>query len=193
MYKRVCGTAGSPGPALLSQHSYESFTKIGYDTGPMSKDLKESALDSTKQPLDIEGMHCASCAQSVERALSNLAGVQEAHVNLLANQALIEHDGSTTTDQLIDAVRNAGFDASLPAEAARVVRLGVDGMTCAGCVANVERALKSVPGVQDAAVNLATGMAQATITSSVSEEQLAQAVLDAGFQVRAATTDRSTT
>ena len=148
-------------------------------------------MDSTKQALDIEGMHCASCAQSVERALASLAGVKEAHVNLLANQALIEHDGSATADQLIEAVRNAGFDAALPVETARVVRLGVDGMTCAGCVANVERALQGVSGVQDVAVNLATGMAQATIASGVSEDQLAQAIQAAGFEVRAAATDRS--
>ena len=40
--------------------------------------------------------------------------------------------------------------------------LGVGGMTCASCVSRVERALKKVPGVQDAAVNLATESARVT-------------------------------
>ena len=46
-----------------------------------------------------------------------------------------------------------------PASARAPVRfdLGIDGMTCASCVARVERALQAVPGVREAAVNLATG------------------------------------
>ena len=38
--------------------------------------------------------------------------------------------------------------------------LGVGGMTCASCVSRVERALKKVPGVTDATVNLATESAR---------------------------------
>ena len=34
--------------------------------------------------------------------------------------------------------------------------IGIGGMTCASCVGRVEKALKRVPGVQDANVNLAT-------------------------------------
>ena len=43
--------------------------------------------------------------------------------------------------------------------------LGVGGMTCASCVARVEKALKKVPGVQDAAVNLATESARVTVAA----------------------------
>lgn len=42
--------------------------------------------------------------------------------------------------------------------------LPVEGMTCASCVGRVERALKEVPGVQTAAVNLATERADITFT-----------------------------
>ena len=44
--------------------------------------------------------------------------------------------------------------------------LGVGGMICASCVARVERALKKVPGVQQAAVNLATESARVTYAAS---------------------------
>ena len=55
----------------------------------------------------------------------------------------------------------------------------VEGMTCASCVARVERALKSVPGVTSATVNLA--LAEATVTyENSTPETLAQAVAAKG-------------
>src|SRR5687768_18514897 len=66
--------------------------------------------------------------------------------------------------------------------------LGVGGMTCASCVNRVERALKKVPGVSDAMVNLATESARVTYAPSDEiEAQLRRAVRNAGYEPRAAT------
>ena len=65
--------------------------------------------------------------------------------------------------------------------------LGVGGMTCASCVSRVERALKKVPGVQDAAVNLATESARVTYAGGDDMAAvLRRAVRDAGYEPRAA-------
>ena len=65
--------------------------------------------------------------------------------------------------------------------------LGVGGMTCASCVSRVERALKKVPGVQDAAVNLATESARITYAGGDDMGAvLRRAVRDAGYEPRAA-------
>ncbi|HKB52634.1 MAG TPA: heavy metal translocating P-type ATPase [Ramlibacter sp.] len=69
--------------------------------------------------------------------------------------------------------------------AASTLDLPIGGMTCASCVGRVERALRKVPGVQEAAVNLATESAR--ITYSPSEEmeaRLRRAVRDAGYEPR---------
>ena len=73
------------------------------------------------------------------------------------------------------------------------VDIGIGGMTCASCVARVERALKRVPGVQEATVNLATESARVLISPGEDvQARLRRAVRDAGYDPRAADATVST-
>lgn len=67
--------------------------------------------------------------------------------------------------------------------------LPVDGMTCASCVGRVERALKTVPGVQTAAVNLATERADITFSGLADPQAAVRAIESAGYTVREETTE----
>lgn len=68
------------------------------------------------------------------------------------------------------------------------IQLRIEGMTCAACVARVERALKRVPGVQEAIVNLATESATVRADlSAVQVEQLLEAVGSAGYTAQPVT------
>ena len=61
--------------------------------------------------------------------------------------------------------------------------IGIRGMTCASCVARVERAIQKLPGVEDASVNLATEKAQVTyVPESVDMARIEAAILDAGYE-----------
>ena len=63
--------------------------------------------------------------------------------------------------------------------------LKIEGMTCGGCVASVTRVLKAVPGVEDAAVTLQPGEARVRLDPARDDPALlAQAVKDAGFEIR---------
>jgi P-type Cu+ transporter len=65
--------------------------------------------------------------------------------------------------------------------------LGIGGMTCASCVTRVEKALRKVPGVMDASVNLATESARVRYApADQMEARLRRAVRDAGYEPRAA-------
>ena len=76
---------------------------------------------------------------------------------------------------------------ALPAPAPATLDLGVGGMTCASCVSRVERALKKVPGVTDANVNLATESARVTFEPAEQmEAQIRRAIRNAGYEPRAA-------
>lgn len=84
------------------------------------------------------------------------------------------------------------------AEPLHSLDLGISGMTCASCVGRVERALRKVPGVQDASVNLATESARVAFATGPGggdaasmEALLRRAVRNAGYEPRAAGQDEA--
>ena len=82
---------------------------------------------------------------------------------------------------------NAFSSSSPPPAAPATLDLGIGGMTCASCVARVERALRKVPGVQDATVNLATERAHVAHTGGDGMDALLRrAVRNAGYEPLAA-------
>ena len=125
--------------------------------------------------LSIDGMTCASCVGRVERALKAVPGVGSATVNLVTGQADVRFTGSHDAAAAIQAVERAGYTV-----APQRTELSVQGMTCASCVARVERALKAVPGVSQASVNLATEKAHVQ-ASGVSTAALIDAVARVGY------------
>ncbi|HEY9365399.1 MAG TPA: cation-translocating P-type ATPase, partial [Agromyces sp.] len=64
--------------------------------------------------LGIEGMTCASCVGRVEKRLGRLDGV-EAEVNLATEKARVSFPSTTSIDELVEAVRAAGYTAHVPA------------------------------------------------------------------------------
>lgn len=60
---------------------------------------------------DITGMSCAACSSRIEKAVSKLDGVESCSVSLLTNSMGVE--GSATDSEIISAVENAGYGASL--------------------------------------------------------------------------------
>ncbi|GAO68880.1 heavy metal translocating P-type ATPase [Comamonas sp. E6] len=133
--------------------------------------------------LSVEGMTCASCVGRVERALKKVPGVQEAVVNLATEKASLTvadpAQAATILPQAVAAIEKAGY--AVPAQS---VDLQVGGMTCASCVGRVERALKKVPGVQDAVVNLATERASVQLQGSVDVSSLIAAIEKAGYEAQ---------
>ncbi len=127
----------------------------------------------------ISGMTCASCVGRVERGLGAVPGVQRASVNLATETAEVFTDGTVALRTLTQAVEGSGY--SVPE---RAIDLQIDGMTCASCAGRVEKALRAVPGVLDASVNLATERAQVQARNGVGVEALIAAVAAAGYGAR---------
>lgn len=66
----------------------------------------------TKTKLEIEGMHCASCVNAVDKQLLEVEGVKSVVVNLLTDSALVEHEETVTHQELKHAVEMAGYELS---------------------------------------------------------------------------------
>lgn len=135
--------------------------------------------EKKKAELKISGMHCATCAINIEESLAKLNDVTHAQVNFGTDTAHVEFDPSKVTlAELEKAVKDAGYDVIN-----REVTVKVGGMMCATCVQTIEAALRALPGVVSAVVNLGTEKAYVTYNSSISGiDEIKKAIEDAGYQ-----------
>jgi Cu+-exporting ATPase len=105
--------------------------------------------------LSISGMTCAACAGRIEKTVGKLEGVSAAVVNLASEKLFVEYADTQTLAGVKEAVAKIGYEAlDKPQGAAAAIPIG--GMTCAACSARVEKAIRTLEGVESVSVNLAT-------------------------------------
>ena len=146
------------------------------------KDFPVSPLLGPAESIAVEGMTCASCVGRVEKAIAGVEGVASASVNLATERAEVRYAGVPVHEAVVTAIRKAGYDVE-----PETFDLGVEGMTCASCVARVEKAIGAVPGVVAASVNLATERATIKVLdkSPALTTAIEAAVRRAGYEPRA--------
>ncbi|WP_052090591.1 heavy metal translocating P-type ATPase [Desulfosporosinus sp. HMP52] len=114
----------------------------------MSETIRNEHLAQVSLP--VQGMSCAACVAKVEKTLKTMTGVQEVHVNLLSGKAAVTYESNQAgVPQMVKMIQDIGYE--VPEEE---VLLTVRGMSCAACVAKVEKAVKGMPGVTSVVVNL---------------------------------------
>lgn len=62
-----------------------------------------------RKKLLIQGMHCASCAINIEKALKKVKGVNEVSVSALTNKAFVTAEDSMKDEEMKKAVASAGY------------------------------------------------------------------------------------
>ncbi|MBL7061941.1 MAG: copper-translocating P-type ATPase [Dehalococcoidia bacterium] len=124
-------------------------------------------------------MTCTTCAATIEKGLAETHGVGRANVNFASEEASLEYD-PTKVDlaKIRDTISGLGYGV-----ATKKSIFPVGGMTCASCVARVEKALSGVSGVISANVNLASEKATVEYTGEVGIADLRQAVKEAGYEL----------
>lgn len=149
--------------------------------------------------LNLTGLSCGHCVKTVKNILENIDGVEQAEVEL--TQAVVKTD--VDPQILIDAIKQRDYGVTLATNdspkaellsshaqsvkpdpktveyAEDQVNLLLSGLSCAACVAKVEKALLAVDKVKSARVNLADQTA--LVLGQPDPEQLVQAVENAGY------------
>ena len=134
---------------------------------------------SDRASIHITGMTCTTCAATVEKGLSETPGVEQANVNFASEKASIKYDpAKVDLAKIRDTVSQLGYGV-----ATKKSIFPVAGMTCASCVARVEEALSSVPGVISASVNLASDKATVEYLEGTEPADMRRAVKDAGYEL----------
>jgi Cu+-exporting ATPase len=144
-------------------------------------ELQRGAAREERVDLPVQGMTCSACATRLQDALAHAPGIRKASVNFALERADVSFDpGATSAAGVAAAVVRAGFQ--VPQQS---FSFPVGGMTCSACSTRVEQALRAVPGVVEANVNLALERADVTgIAGVVDVRALAAAVVRAGYEAR---------
>ncbi len=98
----------------LATEKAQIYSEQLLDQQQLIKAVQQAGYDVAQPPsieLSIDGMTCASCVGHVENALKKVDGVQHASVNLATEKALLQVDTTVQTADLIQAVKNAGYNA----------------------------------------------------------------------------------
>ena len=131
--------------------------------------------------LPITGMTCASCVNRLERGMKKQTAVSQVSVNLALETLDITVGDTTTPEEVRGWVTGVGFDL---VEQVEVMTL--ENVTCASCVAKIERQLTRIPGVTSAAVNLATSQLQVKwLEGVVSVAHIRQSLSELNYPVKA--------
>ncbi|XP_063490749.1 copper-transporting ATPase 1 isoform X6 [Symphalangus syndactylus] len=194
---------------------------------PSSSSLQKIPLDVVSQPLtqetviNIDGMTCNSCVQSIEGVISKKPGVKSIRVSLANSNGTIEYDPLLTSPETLrGAIEDMGFDATLSDTNEPLVVIAqpssempllpstnefytkgmtpvqdkeegktsskcyiqVTGMTCASCVANIERNLRREEGIYSILVALMAGKAEVRYNPAVIQPpMIAEFIRELGF------------
>nr|XP_010948896.1 copper-transporting ATPase 1 [Camelus bactrianus] len=210
------------------QYRVNSISEIeSIPNSPSSSSLQKSPLNVVSQPLtqetviNIDGMTCNSCVQSIEGVISKKPGVKSIRVSLANGNGTIEYDPLLTSPETLrQAIEDMGFDASFSdtneplvviaqsssemplltatnefhtkmmtpvhdkeeAKTSSKCYIQVTGMTCASCVANIERNLRREEGIHSVLVALMAGKAEVRYNPAVIEPpMIAEFIRELGF------------
>ncbi len=156
--------------------------------------------------IPVAGMHCQKCVTKISAAVNAIDGVEEVQVELQLSQVQVR--GAFDFQAVISAISGLGYEVGsgsavkseseseseseskkiLPTadsvdtrdvDTRDVINLSIQGMSCASCVATVERALAQTDGTVEAVVNFAEETA--TVVTSASSAQLIAAIKAVGY------------
>ncbi len=130
--------------------------------------------------LPIVNLDCATCVQTIERALRKLDGIQEANVNFATAKAHVVYNPERISlADIQQAIKKAGYTVG-----GANAEFTIKDLRCASCVTFIEEALLATPGVTRATVNLATQKATVDYLPGMATLSVLQKAIESvGYQI----------
>ncbi len=130
--------------------------------------------------LDIGGMSCVTCAQTIEKRLPKLKGIIYVTINFAAEKAIIDYDSNLVDQKAIEeAIVGVGYKVIH-----QNVTLKITGMTCATCAQTIEKVLNIKEGIYRVTVNLALETANIEYNpAQISLEGIKKVIRVVGYDV----------
>ena len=155
-----------------------------------------------KEIFKISGMHCASCAQTIERAILKLPGVKSAQVNFASETILVSYDENLVSEKNFQKIiKDIGYELLIQNEKEikpsvesqkegileipdkDFLALKVIGMDSPHCATVVEKAIKTLPGIEKAEVDFNNARAKVFFDpKKINEQQIEKVIDDSGYE-----------
>ncbi|XP_076800660.1 copper-transporting ATPase 2-like [Clavelina lepadiformis] len=174
------GTVTFDPTKIKSDEIIDMVEDMGFDASILN--LKEKSV-----VINIDGMTCDACVNSIQSTIASMEGVISVQVSLQNKHGIVCYKtAATSPDKLVDAIEDMGFDASVSKEGllkrTTTGKIAVEGMTCNSCVNTIESQVGSYTGIHSIKVSLASREAVVEYNSELIElEQIKDAIEDMGF------------
>ncbi|MAG91213.1 copper-translocating P-type ATPase [Candidatus Woesearchaeota archaeon] len=169
---------------FCSKNCYNQFNKKSIKNESIENKNKKTNEKSTKIILPIKGMHCASCAVTIEKSLKKVSGVKSANVNFASEKASVEFDpGKVSDNDLEKAVKDVGYNVIKKDSKAGNVTLRVRGMSSQHCAGIVESSLRKLDGIKNVDASFAIERAIVEYDpSKITVDKIKKTIVDAGYE-----------
>lgn len=185
-------------PSVTTEELIEKIEDMGFDANFMSSAGNPTSASSAtpsyaharKTIVQVGGMTCSSCSNSITNSLLQIPGVSDANVSLLTEEAIIFHDSYIDPGAFCEIIEDLGFDANLISSVSEKglgpvmkykTELTISGMTCTSCVKSIINELEKLEGVDNVSVSLMTEKAVVIHEESLSVDLIKEHIEDLGF------------
>ncbi len=152
-YKGVMEAHVVHDPARLCLHYDPNLISLAQVEGAVREEGISIERQFGHELLEIEGIDCADCAQTLEKGVARLDGVLWVAVNFAAARMRVEYEANRVTRaDIVARIRQLGYEVG-GEEAAKTLVFRIEGMDCADCALKLEKGVAALPEVAEVRLN----------------------------------------
>ncbi len=132
-----------------------------------------------KVVLPVNGMSCVSCANRLTAVMSKTPGIVETDINFALSSAEISYDDLIiNSTKIAETIHDCGFEVEPD-----TVIFTIHGITCAACIARIEKSLSRNDGIISVSVNIANSQAEVVfLPGAITKKEIFSAIEMTGFE-----------